>query len=275
VSESADAFTIPGFHELARFQPERRLLWYDYADLWLQYPLGKVLDYGCGDGSFLHRISDRCEEQWGVDVDVEKMGRAKNPAIRMRELRPDGTLPFPDESFDTVTLMEVIEHVANERLVLSEIARVLRLGGRLLLTTPHAGLLTFLDPGNVKFIVPGIHRFIHHVLLRQGDFYEKTFGASRRNRGMVADFTTDQHPWHRHYSLLQIRKLAPSSLNVVAWAVYFPGFRALWSFKLALKVITRGRRHELPRPLKKLDSRLSRCKNRMGDQLIVLFEKSA
>lgn len=270
------ALTLPSSHDLDRFHPQRRLLWYDYADLWLKYPLGKVLDYGCGDGSFLSRIADRCAEQWGVDVDAEKMSLSKNPRIQMRSPATDGTLPFPDQTFDTVILMEVIEHVANERRVLAEIARVLRVGGRLLLTTPHAGLLTFLDPGNFKFLAPRFHRFIHHVLLRQGDFYEKTFGDARRhNQGMVADFTTDQHPWHRHYSFHQIRKLAPPSLKTVAWAVYYPAFRALWTAKLALRVITRGRCHELPAPIQKLDRRLSRCKNRMGDQLIVLFEKSA
>lgn len=268
-------FAVPGSRELNRFPSDRRLIWYDYADLWLQFPLGKVLDYGCGEGAFLKRIGDRCSERWGVDVDSTKTSNVQNSQIQVRKLASDCSLPFPEDTFDTVILMEVLEHVADERRVLTEIARVLRPGGKLLLTTPHRGLLTFLDPGNVKFLAPGLHRFIHRVMLRQPDFYDKNFGASRRrDQGMIADFTVDQIPWHRHYNVQQIRNLAPPNLQLAAWAVYYPGFRALWSLRLALKALTAGRYLQHPSLLKKLDCWLSRCKNRCGDQLIALFEKT-
>ena len=46
-------------------------------------------------------------------------------------------IPFESESFDTVISCETIEHVMNPRLAVSELARVLKRGGRLFLTTPN------------------------------------------------------------------------------------------------------------------------------------------
>lgn len=53
-------------------------------------------------------------------------------------------IPFPDESFDAVLMIEVIEHVEGDRQALGEIRRVLRPGGRLILTTPNGA--TFPEP---------------------------------------------------------------------------------------------------------------------------------
>jgi len=269
------SFVVPKMEALASFAPERPLHWTDYADLWLNFPLGRVLDYGCANGDFLRRIADRAAECTGVDIDPERIAEA-DPEIRSRlvVLDPDWPLPFDDGSFDTVVILEVIEHVRDERTVFKELARVLAPGGRLLLTTPHKGLLTFLDPGNFKFAVPRIHRFIHRTILRRKDFYEDRFGGERRAKlGMVADFTIDQNPWHRHYRFEEIRSRAPANLQPLAWAVYFPAFRALWSLQLALKVLTFGCVQTLPRLLSSAYRRLSRRENRWGDQLVILFEK--
>ena len=257
--------------------PERSLQWQDYADGWLDFPLGDVLDFGCGNGAFLDRIAGRCRARWGVDIDAEQVAAAQaNTQADIRHIQADDPLPFADGSFDTVILVEVIEHVADERAVLREIARVLRIGGHLLLTTPHKGLLTFLDPGNVKFVAPRLHRFIHCTVLRRQDYYEQRFGATRqREQGMTADFTIDQRPWHRHYRYSRIRALAPAELETVAWVVYFTAFRALWSLQLVLRVLTCGRISELPRPLRWCNKCLSRRAGALGDQLVVLFQKRA
>ena len=54
-------------------------------------------------------------------------------------------LPLPDATFDLVLCAETIEHVQDVQLLLSEARRVLRPGGRLVLTTPAHGRLTALD----------------------------------------------------------------------------------------------------------------------------------
>ncbi len=266
----------PSPEAIAALNPGRALLWYDYADAWLNFPLGRVLDCGCGEGDFLRRIADRCTERWGADIDPDRVRTTgAHGDIQVRPIVPGEPLPFADGFFDTVIIMEVIEHVADERAVLAELARVLRPGGRLLLTTPHRGLLTFIDPGNFKFLVPGLHRFIHRTVLRRKAYYEQRFGSARRvERGMVADFTTDQSPWHRHYSYEQIRALAPTELQTLAWAAYSPAFRALWSLRLVLQVLTFGRLRRLPWPLNRLSAHLSRRQSRTGDQLLVMFEKA-
>lgn len=279
MNPDADATTrdIPTDRELRSFKPARRLCWHDYADLWLNFPLGKVLDYGCGPGDLLKRLEDRAQERWGVDIDPDRVAEAgAELGVNALQITPGEPLPFGDGEFDTVISMEVIEHSADERALLRECMRVLAPGGMLLLTTPHKGLLTFLDSGNFKFVAPGMHRFVHCTILRRKDYYQERFGSERENeRGMIADFTLDQSPWHRHYSYKEIRSLAPDELKTRGWAVYYPAFRALWTLRLVMKVLTFGFVRRLPPPLSWFSARLSRTRSRAGDQLIILFQKQA
>jgi SAM-dependent methyltransferase len=60
-------------------------------------------------------------------------------------LNPDGTVPAPDASFDAVLSTQVLEHVLDPALYLSECFRVLRPGGRLLLST-HGIFMYHPDP---------------------------------------------------------------------------------------------------------------------------------
>jgi SAM-dependent methyltransferase len=261
--------------QLQAFNPGVRLVWYDYAEMWLGESPGRTLDFSCGDGMFLRRIHGRVRDLWGVEVDpVRLAAAAETPGVRTRRMVPGSKLPFPDASFDFVTILEVIEHVADEGQVLRELSRVLAPGGRLLLTTPHRGLLTFLDPGNFRFVAPRLHRFIHVTLLRRPDYYEQRFGEAREaTTGLKGDFSTDHDGWHRHYRYQQIRSLAPLELETVDWTVYFPGFRALWALELALTVLSRGRFPILPGPLRRFAERLSRLESQLGDQLVILFRK--
>jgi SAM-dependent methyltransferase len=258
----------------ARF-PVGPLGWHDYADLWLDQSLGVFLDYGCGGGSLLRRVVDRCSECWGVDVDDEPLQRAKQiPRVRVKALASGEPLPFDDATFDNVSITEVIEHVADERAVLADLTRVLRPGGHLLLTTPHRGLLTFLDPANVKFVVPRLHRFVHLLPLRNKTYYDARFGSARKTKqNMIADFTLDQRPWHRHYKYEQIRVLTPPALETVGWAVYFPAMRALWLLGTGVQIASLGRIKNTGDRFGWLKSLLSRRQTRLGDQLVVLFRK--
>lgn len=252
--------------------------WRDWADLWLDFPLGRLLDYGCGPGLFLQRVRDRCTECHGVDVDPEKirLSAAANPGATIRRIPLNGRTDYADEHFDTITLIEVIEHVPDERATLLELSRILKPGGKLLLTTPHRGLLTFLDPGNYKFIFPRLHRFVHLRILRQRRYYRDRFERSAK-MGLVGDITAhpDRKPWHRHYYPTQIEEMCPPSLRVVDYSAYCPGMRAFWVLRVALRTLSFGLLRQLPPPLRWLEKRLSLVQSRTGDQLVMLLEKPA
>ena len=79
-SRATTARGLPRTCALQALHSERPLYWHDYADAWLNFPLGKVLDYGCGKGDFLRRIADRADERWGVDIDPEVVAEAGRPA---------------------------------------------------------------------------------------------------------------------------------------------------------------------------------------------------
>lgn len=87
---------------------------------------GRILDLGCGDNSMLspHRDADR--EVWGTDFNAHP--NLVGPAF-FRELGPDGRIPFPDEWFDLVVSVSVMEHVEDPQAFFGEIHRVLRPGG--------------------------------------------------------------------------------------------------------------------------------------------------
>ncbi len=104
-------------------------------------PGTRVLDLGCGEGLFAAALARAGAEVLAVDVAEEPLrrARARNPGLRTRLIEGEGDWEIEDASFDVVWAGEVIEHVADTSRWLSELRRVLRSGGRLLLTTPELG----------------------------------------------------------------------------------------------------------------------------------------
>lgn len=95
------------------------------------YMHGKLLDFGCGSKPYkaLFTVS----EYVGTDIEVSGHDH-RHEAI---DVYYDGkTLPFADESFDSVFSSEVFEHVFNLSQILGELRRVLKPGGHMLLTVP-------------------------------------------------------------------------------------------------------------------------------------------
>jgi 2-polyprenyl-3-methyl-5-hydroxy-6-metoxy-1,4-benzoquinol methylase len=105
-----------------------------------------VLDLGCGAGEFCAALAEAGAQPIGVDVAAEALRRAAAHAglLDLRLWEAGEPLPADDVSVDVVWAGEVIEHVVDVAPWLSEIRRVLRPGGTLLLTTPHHGPLTLL-----------------------------------------------------------------------------------------------------------------------------------
>ncbi len=107
----------------------------------------RVLDVGCGEGAFAAALAAAGTRVVAIDVAGEPLRRAgaREATLELRLVEADGPWGLPDESFDAVWAGETIEHVADTGAWLSEAHRVLRPGGRLLLSTPNHGRLRLLS----------------------------------------------------------------------------------------------------------------------------------
>lgn len=104
--------------------------------------VGDALDLGCGDGRLGAEL--RARRAVGADVSPVPLERARGRLGEVVLVEPDEPLPFADGSFDLVLCAEVLEHVRDVQLLLSEVRRVLRPGGALAISTPAHSRLSAL-----------------------------------------------------------------------------------------------------------------------------------
>ncbi len=119
-------------------------------------PGERVLDLGCGAGRFVAALRGAAADPVGVEIAEAALERARAlaPGADLRLLEPDGSLPLEHGSVDLVWCSEVLEHVADGAHLLQEARRVLRPGGRILVTVPYHG--------RVKAVALALARFDAH-----------------------------------------------------------------------------------------------------------------
>lgn len=103
-----------------------------------------VLDLGCGNGAYTVEIAKVAKKTFAVDIEDQRLAffrryKKSLPANLCIEIikAPGEYLPFRSGEFDLVTMIEVLEHVSSEEEVLSEIYRVLKTNGDLILFVPN------------------------------------------------------------------------------------------------------------------------------------------
>lgn len=87
---------------------------------------GRVLDLGCGDMANLDRFRSATCEVWGTDF--HQHPRLEHPEW-FRLMGEDQKIPYPDDFFDAVVCISVMEHVTKPQDFLAEVGRVLRPNG--------------------------------------------------------------------------------------------------------------------------------------------------
>lgn len=98
----------------------------------------KVLDLGCGAGWASRMLSEAGVRTFGLDLSRRGLRKAKGVAPEASFVFGDGySLPFKEGSLDGAVLSEVLEHLVDPGGVLSEVHRVLRPGGRLVVSVPY------------------------------------------------------------------------------------------------------------------------------------------
>jgi len=172
--------------ELALDHPEYSLNGrYELALRWTPSGVDRLLDAGCAWGYGTRHLTSKSREVVGLEPDPVSAAvfRARYPHLQIVESAME-QIPLEAESFDVILALDSFEHVQDERRSLSELYRLLKPGGTLIVTTPHRGAFAFLDREN---LAPKVA-----ALLRRAP----------RDR---------PHVHHRHYSLNDLRRLLDAS----------------------------------------------------------------
>ena len=99
----------------------------------------KILDVGCGPGETAAMLMQHGYHVWGLDI-AESMVRCARERCRADRFQVGDieAMPFQDGTFDCVVCLGVLEYLDADAVALSEIERVLKPGGRAVVSTPSA-----------------------------------------------------------------------------------------------------------------------------------------
>lgn len=116
------------------YRGRRRIVCEELAQL----PTGptlRVLDAGCGSGRLLDELRDYGHVT-GLDLNPDSVEVARSRGHEDVVQGPVEQLPWPDETFDVVISLDMVEHTADDRVTLRELRRVTKTGGHFLMTVP-------------------------------------------------------------------------------------------------------------------------------------------
>jgi SAM-dependent methyltransferase len=178
---------------------------------------GRLLDAPCGAGALASSLSALGFEVSGIDIEAHPVLQISKDNFRLADL--DRGVPFDDQSFEVVVSVEGIEHLESPRRFVRELARVLKPGGHLVISTPNVLNVTsrwrFFTRGFHKHFTPdaraqlssGHLHAIDYVLLRQfleaAGLHIVSVSSNRLLRGLrerffgwlVRRFTAKKHPF--------------------------------------------------------------------------------
>jgi len=150
-------------------------------------PKGKILDLGCGEGEYSKRLKDSGFDVISGDIDSARFKYKDEIGFKYCDIT--NKLPFADNTFDYVLLLEVIEHLRNPYAVISEINRIIKENGFLILSTPNILSLK----SRFRFIFEGGYEY----------FREPPFDQAKNSNEVI-------------FNLHLIR------IGIMSWSIYYP-----------------------------------------------------
>lgn len=111
----------------------------------------KILDVGCGEGSHLNLFLSSGQIGIGIDTNRFALNLAKKQYPKYKFIHFSGkNIPFPDNTFDLVYSTFVLEHTTDPEILISEMARVLKPNGQLVILCPNFGSPNRRSPNSIK-----------------------------------------------------------------------------------------------------------------------------
>ncbi len=125
---------------------QRSILAYHYA---ADLVSGKVLEIGTGSGYGIEVIAPKTETFTTIDKHnpASELLEVDNVEFISAKVPP---LPFEDESFDYVISFQVIEHIKRDKAFVEEVSRVLKKGGKFIVSTPNKPMSITRNPWHVR-----------------------------------------------------------------------------------------------------------------------------
>lgn len=115
---------------------------------------GTVLEIGTGSGYGVKYIAPKVEKFITIDKFVCDVDFKKYPNVEFRQQTVPPFTNIPDNSIDFVVTFQVIEHIQSDNLYVKEIARVLKPGGKLVVTTPNRIMSLSRNPWHIREYKP-------------------------------------------------------------------------------------------------------------------------
>ncbi|MSR24727.1 MAG: class I SAM-dependent methyltransferase [Nitrospiraceae bacterium] len=216
-------------------------------------PRGRVLDVGAGSGGLARKLKAFGHETAMCDC-LPASQWADHDAGAYTPCDLNTGLPYPDESFDYVICLEVIEHMENPLALCRELKRVLRKGGRLFISTPNILSLK----SRVKFLLDGSFVFFN---------YPPIEWDQRDGRPNVHVYPIRLHEleYYLYKAGLEVAA-AFTNLRSYSWRLFFP---LEWLIRLYARHMTK-RSHRPDRiPLDRIYGRILTDDLLFGTHLII------
>ncbi len=191
----------------------------------------KVLDVGCGYGEHYTIFQTPGIKYHGIDIDKEALRNFKIGTYTNAE-----NIPFESNKFDLAICIDVIEHTDNPDKVVKEINRVLRFGGRLIITVPHYFFPATYDPINAilrifnKKIPIGMWAWGHKRLYTKDSFKK----ILEKNNFRIIKFSGGSHG----FIAIFVNYLPYIGTYIIAPVLKHLGFRKFATFKTYKKTKT-------------------------------------
>ena len=184
-----------------RTSPTARYRW---AYEQLQRRAGRHLDLGIGNGTFLGAIHNGTSLQViGADPHPDYLAAARRKLPEIPLVRVQDRLPFASASFDSASLLDVLEHTADERATLAEIHRVLRPGGCCSSPCPDSMPSRSWIRIDAKFRFPRLHRAVYAARFGS-DVYRRRFVDASDGLHEDMAWTRDRHTNYRAADVLSM-----------------------------------------------------------------------